>query len=148
MTETSTTYPPVSPATENALRSAMERLAAGKPQRTDGRLIKQNLWREAGVSRATMNRATTVLAEWDAMIAATGSRTSGEARRDSEIAKLRRDLRKAREDRAELQRRLDAAATVIAALHHERTLLHQELAQATSGKFIPITGQRGPLPQS
>jgi hypothetical protein len=28
----------------------MDRLLAGRPQRTNGRLIKDNLWKEAGVS--------------------------------------------------------------------------------------------------
>jgi hypothetical protein len=35
------------------------RLLAGRPQRTDRRLIKDNLWKEADVSRATMNRPDT-----------------------------------------------------------------------------------------
>jgi hypothetical protein len=45
------------------LRDAMDRLLAGRPQRTDGTLIKDNLWKEAGLSRATMNRAARILAE-------------------------------------------------------------------------------------
>lgn len=32
----------------------MERLLSGQSTRTDGMLTKNNLWREAGVSRATM----------------------------------------------------------------------------------------------
>ncbi|MFD1275914.1 hypothetical protein ACFQ51_42590 [Streptomyces kaempferi] len=32
---------------EKALREAMERLFTGRPIRTDGKLTKQNLWREA-----------------------------------------------------------------------------------------------------
>jgi hypothetical protein len=47
----------VSPGAAKRLREAMDRLLAGRPQRTDGRLIKDNLWKEADVSRATMNRA-------------------------------------------------------------------------------------------
>jgi hypothetical protein len=43
----------------------MGRLFTGQPTRTDGKLTKKKLWREAGVGRATMNRATAVLAEWD-----------------------------------------------------------------------------------
>ncbi|MFI9046111.1 hypothetical protein [Streptomyces sp. NPDC053427] len=75
-----------------ALRAAMQRLFEGKPQRTDGRLTKENLWREAQVSRATMNRATTILVEWDSHVAEHGTSTPGEARRDEEIAKLRKKL--------------------------------------------------------
>ncbi len=78
----------VSAATAEALRAAMQRLFEGKPQRTDGRLTKENLWREAQVSRATMNRATAILAQWDAHIAQHGALTAGEARRDEEISQL------------------------------------------------------------
>lgn len=51
----------VSVGTGQALCEATERLFTGQPTRTDGKLTKNNLWREAGVGRATMNRATSVL---------------------------------------------------------------------------------------
>ncbi|MGC2652123.1 MAG: hypothetical protein WA317_00650 [Mycobacterium sp.] len=54
---------PVSPETEKKLRDAMQRLLTGTAKRTDGRLIKANLHIKAGVSRATMNRATAVTAD-------------------------------------------------------------------------------------
>jgi len=53
----------VSPRAEQALRAAMECLFTGNPEHTDGRLTKNNIWREARVSRATMNRASEILAE-------------------------------------------------------------------------------------
>ncbi|MEU0884056.1 hypothetical protein ABZ345_36135 [Lentzea sp. NPDC005914] len=59
----------VTAATARAVRTAMHRLLTGAACRTDGRLTKQNLWKEAGVSRATMNRAHTILAEWDDHVA-------------------------------------------------------------------------------
>ena len=62
----------------------MERLLAGTAERTDGRLIKENLYREAGVSRATMNRARSVLEEWS-------RRVDGTQPRDQEIETLRRE---------------------------------------------------------
>jgi hypothetical protein len=52
---------PVSPETEAVLRDAMGRLLTGRPIRTDGRLTVTNLAAEAGVARATANRATSVL---------------------------------------------------------------------------------------
>lgn len=55
----------VSAATEAKLREAMERLLAGQAINCDGQLTKANLAREAGVSRATMNRAHTMLLDWD-----------------------------------------------------------------------------------
>jgi hypothetical protein len=42
----------VSPHAAKRLRDAMDRLLAGHPQRSDGRLIKDNLWKEAGLSLA------------------------------------------------------------------------------------------------
>lgn len=72
----------VTPETEKKLRDAMQRLLAGTAKRTDGRLIKTNLQIEAGVSRATMNRATTVLAEWDAAVG------TESAPRDAQLVRL------------------------------------------------------------
>lgn len=57
---------PVSQKTEDALRAAMKLLLEGASEHTDGRLSVANLAREAGVSRATANRATAVLAEFRA----------------------------------------------------------------------------------
>ena len=65
----------VAPETEKKLRDAMERLLTGKPKRTDGRLTKNNLHLEAGVSRATMNRAlagTARLSLWFSALFAIG----------------------------------------------------------------------------
>ncbi len=117
----------VSPRTAKRLREAMDRLLTGRPQRTDGRLIKDNLWKEAGVSRATMNRATGILADWNTRIAACDGFTPREARKNDELATLRAALAAKTRECTELARRLDAAATAIAALHHDNTLLRQEL---------------------
>ena len=51
------------PKSQAALRAAMKRLLDGRPERTDGALTVANLAREAGVSRATANRAGDLLAE-------------------------------------------------------------------------------------
>lgn len=126
----------VSAKTAAALRAAMQRLFHGKPQHTDGRLTKENLWREAQVSRATMNRATGILTEWDSHIADRGTTTPGEARRDEEITRLGRKLAEKTRECTLLNKRLDAAATAIAALHHDNTQLRQELA-ATGGNLTP-----------
>ena len=82
----------VSPRAAKRLRDAMDRLLAGRPQRTDGRLIKDNLWKEADVSRATMNRATRILAEWNARVAACDGFTPREARKNDELTTLRDEL--------------------------------------------------------
>lgn len=54
---------PVSAETERRLRDALARLLIGEAILTDGRLTVANLAREAGVGRATANRASAVLAE-------------------------------------------------------------------------------------
>ncbi len=54
---------PISTSTEQALREALTRLVSGNAARTDGRLTVANLAREAGVGRATANRAPALLAE-------------------------------------------------------------------------------------
>lgn len=48
----------VSPETARALRAATQRPFTGKPQRTDGRLTKENLWREAQVRLYAPNSPT------------------------------------------------------------------------------------------
>ncbi|WP_405812919.1 MULTISPECIES: hypothetical protein [unclassified Streptomyces] len=132
----------VSPETAKALRSAMHRLFAGQPQRTDGRLTKENLWREAQVSRATMNRAQPILAEWDTHIAKQGKTTSGETRRDAEISRLRKKLADETRRCTLLERRLTAAATAIAALHHDNEALRAELTARTSNVVSIVTPRR------
>ena len=119
----------VSDRTAKSLRDAMDRLLAGRPQRTDGRLIKDNLWKEAGLSRATMNRATQVMAEWDTRVSACDSFTPREARKNDEITTLRADLAAKTRECTTLSHQLDAAATAIAALHHDNTLLREELGR-------------------
>ena len=135
----------VSPATEAALRSAMSRLLAGKPSRTDGRLIKENLRKEAGVSRATMNRAKAILSEWDQAVAERGSLTPGEARRDEQIDALRNQLASKARECATLRRQLDAAATAIAALHHDNAALREQLDR--HGPIRSLDAQRSETAQ-
>ena len=130
----------VSPRAAKRLRDAMDRLLAGRPQRTDGRLIKDNLWKEADLSRATMNRATRILAEWNSRVAACDAFTPGEARKNDEITTLRGKLADKTRECTQLHHQLDAAATAIAALHHDNTLLRQELDQR--GRLVALRVDR------
>lgn len=84
--------------------------------RTDGVLIKENLAREAGVSHATVHRATTVLAEWNTHVPHPVRGTPTERTRDDTIAALHTQLAQARRQARELQGQLDALATVTAHL--------------------------------
>jgi hypothetical protein len=130
----------VSTRAAKRLREAMERLLAGRPQRTDGRLIKNNLWKEADVSRATMNRAVRILAEWNSRVPACDAFTPGEARKNDEITTLRGKLADKTRECTQLHHQLDAAATAIAALHHDNTLLRQELDQR--GRVVALRVDR------
>lgn len=116
----------VSPASEKKLRDAMDRLFTGMPQRTDGRLIKENLYKEAGVSRATMNRATSLLAQWE-------EKSTGNQPRDRTIEQLNEAERKSkdtikrlRQEVRELEDQMTAATTTIAELHVENQILRGE----------------------
>ncbi|MER7669780.1 hypothetical protein ABTY61_15090 [Kitasatospora sp. NPDC096128] len=133
----------VSPKTAAALRAAMTRLLEGRPQRTDGRLTKENLYKEAQVSRATMNRAKAILSEWDAHLAAHGKTTPGEAKRDATIADLKKRLTKKTQECTFLENKLKAAHTAIAALFHDNEALRQQLHQDTTTVVTPIR-PRGP----
>ncbi|CAL9363175.1 hypothetical protein SUDANB105_00710 [Streptomyces sp. enrichment culture] len=122
----------VSPASEAKLRAAMTRLLAGQPQNTDGALTKENLAREAGVSHATVHRATDVLAEWNAHVPHPIRRTPSERARDDTITTLRDQLTQAREHARDLQGQLDALATVTANLYAENLALRRPLRYRTA----------------
>lgn len=116
----------VSSASEQKLRDAMDRLLVGNPKRTDGRLIKENLYKEAGVSRATMNRATSLLAEWE-------SKSAGPQPRDRTIEQLnvadrehKATIKSLRQKIRSLEDQLTAAATTIGELHMENQILRGE----------------------
>ncbi|GAB3977514.1 hypothetical protein GCM10029978_067430 [Actinoallomurus acanthiterrae] len=131
----------VSPATDKALREAMARLMAGKPRHTDGAFTKENFYREAGVSRATMNRATEIMDEWDAYVAQHGRRTKGEVTRDAELQELTKKLKAKTAECTELRKKLDAAATVIAALHHDNQALREHI-DSRYGKVVDLNEHR------
>ncbi|MFD5906637.1 hypothetical protein ACFV6B_37155 [Streptomyces microflavus] len=133
----------VSPKTAAALRAAMTRLFEGRPQRTDGRLTKENLYKEAQISRATMNRAHAILAEWDAHLAAHGKTTPGESKRDAAITDLKKRLAKKTQECTLLENKLKAAHTAIAALFHDNEALRQQLVKDTATTITPIR-PRGP----
>lgn len=108
----------VSSSTEKKLRSAMERLLAGQPARTDGRLTKANLHVEAGVSRATMNRAAAVIADWNAVVGAESApRDAQVVELQETVSKLKQTIAKLRQHNSDLEHRNRAAVTVIAELY-------------------------------
>ncbi|WP_410626197.1 hypothetical protein [Amycolatopsis sp. cmx-8-4] len=129
----------VSPGVHKALRDATQRLLAGRSKHTDGRLTKANLGREAGVSHATLYRAKAALTEWDEAIAALGTKTIRSTPVGDADTTLQIHLAQKTDECAELRRRLEAAATVIATLHHENTALRQQVSRGDT--VVPITSR-------
>jgi DNA-binding MurR/RpiR family transcriptional regulator len=133
----------VSLATAGALEEAMQRLLEGRPARTDGALTIANLAREAGVSRATANRATDILARFRGRL--------DQADGDDLPATLRDKIRTLTAQAAELRRRenqevTDLRATVSTLAQHVQalTLENQALRSALEKDAgIPrISGRR------
>jgi heme A synthase len=131
----------VSARTEQSLRDAMGRLFTGQPRHSDGRLTKTNLATEAGVSQATMFRAKAVLADWDAHAANHGTLSADEIRRDAELNEVRRQLVDSKREITELQHQMVAAATVIAALHHDNELLRAERGPRRTITTLPSSSR-------
>lgn len=99
-------------STERKLRAALERLVAGHPIRTDGRLTVTGLAREAGVSRATAHRYPDVLAD----LAAAVSRPPAVSKHSGpEISLVERNEQLAREN-ALLRAEKEALANAVYAL--------------------------------
>ena len=122
---------PVSAATEQALREAMARLLYGCPRVADGRLTVVNLAIEAGVSRATANRASEVLEAFRHAVA------ESRARRNATD-------RPAGTARAEQERR--AVETVLAQHRQVRALcqLMERRRENRTADVIPIIGRKRP----
>lgn len=130
----------VSPATEKKLRDAMQRLLAGQPKRTDGRLTKANLHVEAGVSRATMNRANAIIADWNTAVGTQAAPRNAQIIELKETtAKLRQTIATLRQRNTDLQRKNQAAVTVIAELHEQ---LLATRGSEPRGTITPLQGRQ------
>ena len=132
------------PKSEAALRAGMARLLDGRPERTDGALTVSNLAREAGVSRATANRAIGLLAEFRA--AEVRHRRSSPQALKERVRFLEAELRAVRgaemtELRA-LTRTLAQHIQVLTLQVAERDEvivgLQNELARSNEAKVVPL----------
>jgi aminoglycoside phosphotransferase (APT) family kinase protein len=111
---------PVSTSTERALREALTRLIVGHTARTGDRLTCANLAREAGVSRATANRAPAILAEL----------REAEAARLSEVKKPRAPQIDVERNQRELEN--------LTAQHAQVRALLQRASENRRSKFASI----------
>ena len=132
------------PKSEAALRAGMARLLDGRPERTDGAFTVSNLAREAGVSRATANRAIDLLAEFRA--AEVRHRRSSPQALKERVRFLEAELRAVRgaemtELRA-LTRTLAQHIQVLTLQVAERDEvivgLQNELARSNEAKVVPL----------
>jgi DNA-binding MurR/RpiR family transcriptional regulator len=129
---------PVSALTQSMLWDAVERLVAGRPRVTDGRLTVANLAREAGVGRSTANRATNVLDAFHVSAARVPVRRRPEtdvaasrSRDAAEIAGLKATVNQLAQQVQQLAVLGEEQRRVIASLH-------ATLAAATAGKVVPF----------
>jgi predicted RNase H-like nuclease (RuvC/YqgF family) len=118
----------------------MQRLLTGEAKRTDGRLIKTNLHIEVGVSRATMNRATAVIADWDAAVGTESApRDAQLVALQETVSKLKEAVTKLREENTTLKRKNQAAVTVIAELSAQ---LQSASGHEPAGTVTPLKKAR------
>lgn len=110
-------------SSEAKLRAAMERLLTGTAVRTDGRLIKENLYREAGVSRATMNRTRSVLDAWSGHVDSAQPRDKQIEGLKYQLTEQRAEVRRLRKRIQELDAQLTVASIAVSELHVENQLL-------------------------
>lgn len=89
-----------------------------------------------GVSRATMNRATAVLTEWDSRVTESPAEALQRQHRE-ELAEARRKLQESRRKCRRLQDQLDAAAIVITTLLAEQAAMQKQEARRTAA-VIPL----------
>lgn len=114
--------------TRDSIRAAMERLLAGTPEHTDGRLTKTNLAYEAGVGRATLYRQHDLTAEWIRRAAAADP-TEAPQSNPAVIARLTRQLAEERARRCESDRIAQGLAFVVAELYRQLETLTDDSDQ-------------------
>lgn len=134
----------VSPQTATALRAAMTRLLDGQPERCDGALTIANLAREAGVSRATANRDTSLIAAFRQAIRSTSTTSDGTpAALRERIRRLESDLAaRKRDEHAELVRlrqTVHVLAQHVQALTLDNEALRQSLAAEGRLRTLPTS---------
>ena len=118
----------------------MQRLLSDKPKRTDGRLTQANPHVEAAVSRATMNRADAVIADWNSAVGAQSApRDSPVVELQETVTKLRQTIAKLRQHNTDLERKNQASVTVIAELHAQ---LRAARGAEPRGTVTPLQGRQ------
>lgn len=110
---------------ETKLQEAMNRLLAGQPRHTDGKLTKANLAREAQVSPATLYRTKSVIEAWNKRVTDTTPRNPEAEKLRGELAAKKARIRDLEGQTRKLKDDLTAAVTVIAELSVRLTAKEQ-----------------------
>jgi chromosome segregation ATPase len=120
----------VSAETASALEEAMQRLLEGRQSRTDGALTIANLAREAGVSRATANRATDIIDRFRARLDVTPGEDLPATLRDrirTLTAQISEIKQRERQEVADLRATVSTLAQHVQALTLENQALRTQL---------------------
>jgi uncharacterized coiled-coil DUF342 family protein len=129
----------VSLTTEQKLRAAMDRLCNGTSQRTNGQFTVSNLAKEAGVSRATANRAEAVLVEFhNRMIAFQETPEKLPGLRDQN-RELERRLAQVTAEKNQIIAGLQATVTLLAQQIQALTLENERLRASTGRSVDNVT---------
>lgn len=123
---------------EESIITAMKRLLDGKPDVTDGALTKANVHREAGVSRATLFRASHLLAWWDEEVGARAGKTPREYDSDIENKHLVAEIASLKKQVKTQERVINGARGIIAAQQVEIQSLREQIATGDASVVTPI----------
>lgn len=115
----------VTATAETKLQEAMNRLLAGQPRFTDGKLTKANLAREAQVSPATLYRTQSIIEAWDYRVTDTTPRNPKAEKLREELSAKKAQIRVLEGQKRKLKDDLTAAVTVIAELSARLTAKEQ-----------------------
>lgn len=135
----------VSPASDGALRAALQRLAEGTPRRSDGALTVTTLAAEAGVSRSTANRATDVLRDLEQMRQHAGV-VPPPRNSDTDMGGLRKEVADAKRANNKTIKVLEGSIDILAQHVQVLTLDNQRLRKALEAKDATVVPMRGGTP--
>lgn len=131
------------PANDVKIRSAMERLLAGQPLHSDGRLTVKNLALEAGLSRQQVYRSALV-EEFNEHLRRIAERGEAPTERHLQtIARLHQQLAEEKErtaryrvERDQARRQQETLANQVRLLDEQNRHLERELGD--TGKVVPL----------
>ncbi|MFH9612905.1 hypothetical protein ACH4MM_03895 [Streptomyces pratensis] len=140
--------------TDRAIMRAFEQLMDGRPEISDGSVTVVNIAAEAGISRASYYRSS-VAAAIKEILAAPATKLPETDELKAEAARLRKELRNLRHQKAEeiselrqtvftYANRIQILTLRNTELEGESTALRGQIGEATGGKIRPIRPHHEP----